>query len=585
MSKPAVLFFGLAVAFQLAFSLTAGEAEEKASVRFTTEHDVFIELTDGTRLAADIYLPVSGGPFPTILIRTPYSKEQMIVFGEAFASSGYAVVIQDVRGKWSSEGDIIPFVNEQRDGLDTIDWIVGQAWCNGSLGMWGSSYLSYSSFVVAAAGPPNLKALFCISGWLNGDKVNGPGGALHWGLILPWMVHEATQEKRSLADFDMDELFKFIPLKDVMASIGIDDPVWSNPDTLDVMDHPYSGISVPIFHVTGWNDFVYPAALEIYEEVSAASPHFQKLLVGPWAHDQVWTSFTRAGDEDFGDRSIMGMEQVNQLAVRWFDHWLKGVDTGVTGEPPVKVFVMGSNDWREFPDWPPASASYRQLYLDGDGHANGLEGDGTLSAVQPRGESPHDSFVFDPMNPVPTTGGANFHFFPDGFGIMDQLEVESRADVLVYTSGPLLEPVEVIGPVTVELYASTDGKDTDFTAKLVEVREDGYARNIVEGIVRASMRTSLEEPEPLEPGRIYNLSIDLGATAIVIRKNSRLRLEVSSSNFPKYDRNPNTGEASWTATEYRKALQKVYHSREYPSRVTLSVLITEGRDLGSILGG
>ncbi|UCG50727.1 MAG: CocE/NonD family hydrolase [Candidatus Latescibacterota bacterium] len=535
--------------------------------------DTRVPMSDGTQLASDLYLPESGAPFPTIVIRTPYGKDQMKVFAEFFATNGYAVVVQDVRGKWASEGEIVPFVDEQQDGVETLDWIVEQEWSNGDIGMWGSSYLSYCALTVAEAQHPALKTIFSNSGWLNGDKINSPGGALHWMLMLPWTLHEATLKTRSLQNYDLDELFRHVPLKDVMASVGINDPVWENPDTLSVMDvYDCSDIKIPIFHLTGWYDFVHPSALFVYETVRAATSHPQRLLVGPWVHDQLWTPYTQVGDQDLGDESVMGIEQLNGLALTWFDHWLKGAGDEVMTEPPIKLFVLGENKWHTFEEWPPRNVSYEPWFLTSGGNANTRHGDGELIA-KPSDETPGlDTFVFDPMDPVPTTGGANFHFFPDRLGIRDQREVEDRDDVLVYTSAPVTEELLVIGPVTAVIHVSTDGKDTDFTAKLVEIREDGYAANIVEGIIRASFRNSRDQADLLEPGRIYELKIDLGATALAIKPNHRIRLEISSSNFPKYDRNPNTGEHPWTAVEYRAAKQTVYHGSEHPSRVVLPVV-------------
>ena len=539
---------------------------------FIRHQDVMVMMSDSVALATDVYMPNDKGSFPTVLIRTPYGKKQNEIFANYFAENGYAVVVQDVRGKWSSAGEMIPFINEQTDGLGTLAWVESQPWCNGSIGMWGASYLSYCALAVAADTPASLKTIFCISGWLNGEKINNPGGALHWMLILTWMLHEATQKYRNLADFDINELFNYIPLQNVMASVGIDDPVFSNPDTLQSAPHEFSAIQIPIFHITGWYDFVYPAALNVYEQVSRHSHQFQKLMIGPWVHDQVWTTYTESGDENFGEKAAMGIDKLNRLAVRWFDRWLKNIDNGITSEPPVEVFHMGRNEWEQHSSWPPQEVTFEKWYITSDGSANSLNGDGVLANSPPKSKTPYDSFVFDPMDPVPTVGGANFHFFPDILGVKDQRPVEQRNDVLVYTSEPLGSDLDICGPIRGYIYVTTDAKDTDFTAKLVEVRQDGYACNIVEGIIRAAYRNSLEEPEFLEPGQIYQLNIDLGATAIRIEEGNSLRVEISSSNFPKYDRNPNTGEASWVATQYETANQTVYHDVEHPSHIILPVV-------------
>jgi putative CocE/NonD family hydrolase len=567
-SRSLRLFFLLSLMIIVSFA--------HADNNFLKEQDVTVMTSDSVALATDVYMPDEKGPFPTVFIRTAYGKTQYNIFANFFAVNGYAVVVQDIRGKWSSAGDMIPFISEQADGLQTLSWIEAQPWCDGNIGMWGASYLSYCALAVASSTPASLKTIFCISGWLNGENINSPGGALHWMLILTWTLHEATQKYRDIADYDIDELFNHTPLQNTMASVGIDDPVFSNPDTLGSVHHDFAGIQIPIFHITGWYDFVYPAALNVYEKVSGNSNHFQKLMIGPWTHDQVWTTYTQCGDEDFGEAAAMGIEKLNNLAVRWFDRWLKGIDNGITSEPPVEVFHMGRNQWEQYSRWPLQEVTSEQWYIASDGSANSLNGDGALTNSLPEYEHPYDSFVYDPMDPVPTLGGANFHFFTDILGVKDQRPIEQRSDVLVYTSEPLAADLDICGPVRVILYAATEAKDTDFTAKLVEVRRDGYARNIVEGIVRAGYRNSLDEHELLEPGEIYQLTIDLGATAIHIEEGHNLRLEISSSNFPKYDRNPNTGEASWVAIRYETASQKVYHDSGHPSHIVLPVIRSAG---------
>jgi putative CocE/NonD family hydrolase len=540
--------------------------------------DLMVMTSDSIRLSTDLYLPAEKGPFPVILIRTAYGKSNNARFAQFFVSKGYAVVIQDVRGKWGSEGDMVPFVSEQKDGLETLNWITSQVWCNGSVGMWGASYLAHCALAVAAANPPALKTVFNMSGWLNGDKINNPGGALHWMLILTWMLHEATQKYRDLGSYEIDDLFRYIPLKDAMASVGIDDPVFSNPDTLDAARYDYKDIQIPIFHITGLYDFVSPSALTVFREVSAHTDRYQKLMVGPWVHDQVWSTYTKVGDTDFGRKMAMGFKRINQLALRWFDHWLKGKESGITAERPVEVFIMGQNEWMEFDHWPPAGTFIQEWYLGSGGNANTASGDGVLSMNLSKQAEAADQFLFDPMNPVPTLGGANFHFFPEKLGIRDQRQIEQRPDVLVYTSEPLEQDLLICGDIEVVLFASTEARDTDFTAKLVEVRPDGYAGNVVEGIIRASMRNSLTDPELLEPGEIYELRLDLGAAANRIKAGHRLRVEISSSNFPKYDRNPNTGEHPWEATRYIKTSQTIYHDRNHPSRIVLPVLSTTGTE-------
>lgn len=557
-----VLFF-----ISLLFSTTSF-AQQTCS-----KQTIKLPLSDGVHLGTDIFLPATGTSFPVILIRTPYGKFQKSEFAEYWARHGYAVVLQDTRGKWTSEGQYVPFKNEHNDGLQTLDWIKQQKWCNGEIGMYGSSYMSFCALTFAAAKHPALKSIFNISGWLKGEKINSPGGALHLMLALPWILHEETLQKRSLNDYELEELFYYLPLKDVFSSIGIESKLWTEPEIVMQLNKNLSAadIDIPVFHITGWNDFVYKSALDVYADVQNNSNQLQKLLIGPWFHDQYYTEYGEVGDEDFGVESTMGVARLQELSLRWFDHTLKGIDNGINRDPKVEVFVMGKNQWQSLSEWPPTAVSYQKWYLSSETGANTLHGDGRLSPAPPTRDGV-DSFVFNPANPVPTDGGVNFHFLLDILGIKDQREIEEREDVLVYTSQPFPETIELVGPIKVVFHAASEGVDTDFTAKLVEVRESGYARIIEDGIIRGRYRHSLDSEEMMKPGKVYRFSIDLGATAIQIKKNHRLRLEISSSNFPKYDRNPNSGENPVEATILKSVRQQIYHGKSYPSYVFLPIV-------------
>jgi len=537
---------------------------------------VNITMKDGTNLASDIYIPTEGDEHPTILIRTPYGKQQHVYEGEYFAFNGYAVVIQDTRGKWDSEGEYLPFLNEKDDGIETIEWISEQEWSNGDLGMWGSSYLSYCAIVAATDNPPALKTIFVISGWLDGKKVINPGGTMHLMLNLAWILHEETQRVRSIRNYDLVELFEYLPLVDVFNSIGIDSKIWTPDYDIRTLNETMTAtqINIPIFHVSGWNDFVCNSALEVYNQTSFESSNQNKLLIGPWFHDQLQTDYTEVGDEDFSPESIMGRGNLCKLSIDWFDHILKEKNPKLDNEPDVKLFVMGENKWKEFDQWPPEDIKYQKLYLSSTNGANTSNGDGKLS-LNFSDISASDTFIFDPMNPVPTYGGANFHFFLHTIGVKDQSEIEERDDVLVYTTEVLTDTLYIIGPLELALFASSEGPDTDFTAKLVEVRENGYVRIIQEGIIRTSYRNSLTNRDMLEPGQVYEFRIDMGATAIQIPTGSRLGVEISSSNFPKYDRNPNTGEDAFKAKNLEAVKQTIYHGNKYPSYLLLPVLDAE----------
>jgi putative CocE/NonD family hydrolase len=538
-----------------------------------TKENVMITLEDGVNLSTDLYFPAEGSMHPAILIRTPYGKHQHEHEGEYWSSNGYVVVIQDTRGKWDSDGEFIPFLHERSDGLETVDWIIGQDWSTGEVGLWGSSYLSYCAIAIATAGHEAVKTMFIISGWLQGDKIINPGGSMHLMLNLAWILHEETQRVRSIQKYDMEELFQYLPLHDVFSSIGIDSKIWTRDQDIRNMNTEYSAsqIDIPVFHVSGWNDFVCNAALDVYDEISNNSVKTNKLLIGPWFHDQLQTDFTEAGDEDFGPESALGREKLKALSLNWFDHIIHQEPLTEEMETDVRLFLMGANKWVNHDSWPPENVEYQKWYLSSQEGANSSAGDGRLSQEVPGRTNP-DTFVFDPYNPVPTHGGANFHFFLHTIGVKDQSGIEEREDVLVFTSDSLKEDIAVVGPIKVILHAATEGRDTDFTAKLVELKENGYARIIQEGIIRASYRKSTTERELLEPGTVYEMEIDLGATATQIPSGSRIRVEISSSNFPKYDRNPNTGEDAFKADKLEKAKQSVYHDRDHPSYLILPVI-------------
>jgi putative CocE/NonD family hydrolase len=541
-----------------------------------TEETVRIPMRDAVELAATLVRPPGDGPHETILVRTPYGRQQHLKEARFWAENGYAVVVQDTRGKWESDGEYMPFLDEHFDGVDTLEWIVAKSWSSGRVGMWGSSYLAFCQFVLASSGASVLKSILPISGWLHDEGQIICGGANHIMLSIPWILHEETQTRRSLADYEIDDLFEHLPLIDAFQSIGLDSKIWNREfDFTPLRTHSAADIAIPALHMTGWNDFVCEAALRVHEQAGTGRASAgQKLVVGPWAHDQFWTTYTEVGDEDFGPESAMGRERLMELSLEWFDRTLGPDPPDLEDWPAARVFVMGANEWRNFDTWPPAKARNRALHLGSSKGANSSAGDGTLS-TEPPAVSGTDVYSFDPMNPVPTYGGANMHFMMHLVGVKDQRDIEERDDVLVYTTPPLAEPWEIIGPVRAVLYASTEGRDTDFTAKLVEVRRDGYARIIEEGIIRVSYRNGIEKRELLEPGRVYRLTVELGVTAIEIPRGSRIRLEVSSSNFPKYDRNPNTGEDALEARTLLPVTQTVHHGGSHRSHVLLPVLERE----------
>jgi putative CocE/NonD family hydrolase len=533
-----------------------------------------VAMRDGVRLSTNAYVPSEHGRFPTILVRTPYNKDSAYSAGyQAFVDHGYAVVLQDVRGRYASEGAFQPLTQEISDGDDTLNWIARQTWSDGKVGMIGGSYSGITQWKAALSGNPHLKAIFpVVSGWDEyRDRYYSTGGAFKLGYRLEWLA-ENLRAPGYHQDFAKFVLHLPIRSADVKA-LGWTSPLWR-----DVMDHPaydafwkavstrdhINKVHVPVFSVGGWYDNFVESDLEAYQSLHK-NGGLNRIVIGPWPHNM---SIPFEGI-DLGPESQVG---VRSLQIAWFDQWLKGKDSALLSKQPIQFFVMGANKWREEREWPPEAAKPMDFYLQSGGKANSLTGDGAL-ADKPGHKSPFDTFEFDPAHPVPTRGGSvccNPKVFP--WGPFDQRVVEERKDVLIYSTKPLKDPVEVAGPVKVALWVSTNVKDTDFTAKLVDVFPDGTARNLTDGILRLRYRDSLEKPELAKPGELYRIVVDAGPTSNVFLKGHRIRLEVSSSNFPRFDRNPNTGALIADATRFAKANQIVFHDAAHPSALTLLVI-------------
>ena len=533
------------------------------------EKNVPMQTRDGITLRADVYRPDAPGRFPVLLSRLPYDKNGRRRPGDIdpFVERGYVVVIQDTRGRFASEGDYYPLVWEAQDGYDAVEWAARLPYADGQVGTMGQSYLGATQYLLAPARPPHLKASFPVSAPADFDQcwIYHTGGAFELGWQIPYAILMArdTIARRGLTEKLLPELERALaPAETPWAPPLSPDayrrlPVMGWGDLLapvagyvaDYLREPNAGprsarvdvgarhgeIDVPMYHVTSWYDIFLHGGLANFcglrqgamtERARAA----QKLLIGPWAHLFPYTNptSTGTGDAEFGAAALIG---IHDIQLRWFDHWLKGVDTGILDEPPVKIFVMGENRWRDEHEWPLARTRYTPYYLHSDGRANTAAGDGVLSPHAP-GVEPPDQFVYDPADPVPTRGGNTLII---AMGVQDQRPVEARADVLVYTSDVVTAPLEITGPITVTLHAATSARDTDFTAKLVDVRADGYAQNLADGIVRARYRDSRETPSFVTPGEVSRFSIDLWATSHVFLPGHRLRVEISSSNFPRFD--------------------------------------------------
>jgi putative CocE/NonD family hydrolase len=550
------------------------------SVRF--RQNIRVPMRDGISLSTDLYLPEGHGPFPVMVSRTPYDNtlEWLVAKGRRLADTGYAVAIQDVRGRFDSEGTYEPFRDEGPDGADTVAWLAAQPWSSGKVGMFGRSYSGWTQWTTATEDAPALKAI--APRVMATDLHQGlvwRGGAFNLGVLLTWGLNTSGRTMQELAPIDWVEAFRALPLADTADEAAQDLRFWR-----DWVGHPakdayweavdyerrHAEMDVPALVMGGWYDLYADDVFRQFAALRAtngAARHSQ-VIVGPWPH--LLSASTTTGSLDFGARSMLDLEAAE---LRFMDRWLRDEPNGAEDDPPVRLFVMGSNRWRDAAEWPLAGTDWQRWHLHSAGAANTLAGDGALGRAAPATDETPDRFTYDPAHPVPTNGGGNCctpELVP--WGPYDQRDLEMRTDVLCYTSEPLAADLEVIGPVRLELWASTDGPDTDWTGKLVDVWPSGRAINLCDGILRARFRDGPREERPLTPGEPTRYDIDLMVTGNTFRAGHRIRLEVSSSNFPRFDRNPNTGAPIGTSAETRVARQTVLHDAAHPSALILPVI-------------
>jgi uncharacterized protein len=570
------------------------------------ERDVRVPMRDGTRLTADIWRPDTDQPVPVLVSRTPYGKDMLTLMSAPaeLAAAGFAVVLQDCRGRFGSEGEWGYVRCEVDDGYDTVEWAAAQPWSNGRVGMFGASYMGYTQWLAAVARPPHLEVIApeCCAAdyWVASFD---SGGTFRLALRLGWtasvvasmapgwgiedprldklrqafletraaMIAQdpaAVRTARETAKSLLDEVYRTRPIKDndlwygratwlgeIFDHESRDDSNWRrvNPAT------HYAALDLPAVHVGGWYDIHLDGVLRNFTGMARQAPtarsrQAQRLVVGPWSH---WTPMLPVvGDIDFGPEAVL---DTTRLRLEWFRHWLQ--DQAEADWAPVRIFVMGANTWRDEQEWPLARTEYTPWYL---------RQDGSLTPERPGiGEEFH-RFTYDPHEPAPTLGGRLLGT-GEVAGPVVQDGLEGRADVLVYTSSPLAEPLELTGPVRAELWAATDAPDTDFTAVLVDVHPDGHGWNLCEGAVRARHSGV---GGPLVPGAVYRFTIDLIATSVLLPAGHRLRLQVSSSSFPEWEPNPNTGRPIGLDgdTDLRPAHQSIYHDAHHPSHVVLPVI-------------
>jgi len=591
-----------------------GPPPPKYEVR--VERSVMAPLRDGVRLSTDLYFPVGvEGKLPVILIRTPYNKK--LLYTKAwgpqayvFAGQGYVVAVQDVRGRYESEGKYFFSGNEPRDGYDATDWLAKHPRSTGKIGTYGCSYLGEVQYQQARLRHPNLTAMIPQGAGPTKYRYFGvtSGGALELAVTAGWFYIQGTNvfyrppagmsreefletvdlfnPAPLLPDKDLTGFWRTLPIVDILrkaggppsdyravASHGPGDVWWDSLGYVRDDDR----FDVPALHINSWYDMGVAETIKLFNllRTNAESPRGrdnQYAVISPVTHclSERMTAPTIVGDRDMGDARF----DYWNLYVKWFDHWLKGVDNGVTRMPKMQFYEMGRNRWRGEDQWPLGRTVYTDYYLHSGGRANSRWGDGVLSERPPAPE-PADTFVYDPASPVPTSGGTLCSACAAGQardGGVDQSEIEARHDVLVYTTAPLAQGLEVTGPIEATFYLSSSAKDTDLTAKLVDVYPDGRAFNIQEGIRRVRYRNSFERPELMTPGTVYEVRVELFTTSNYFGPGHRIRLEVSSSNFPRFERNLNTGGRNFDETSWISATNAIHHSRRYPSRVRLPVI-------------
>ncbi|MBE8516024.1 CocE/NonD family hydrolase [Amycolatopsis sp. H6(2020)] len=568
--------------------------------------DVRIAMRDGVALAANVWR-LAEGKGPTLLVRLPYGKDVLGLGHDlmpnvlALLEAGYALVVQDCRGTNRSEGEFVPHQADRADGEDTLAWIAGQPWSDGRVGMYGPSYLGMVQWEAAATDSPVLKAIApCVTSI---DNYEAPwysaGGALSLSLVTSWNTAMYTADaQRSLAlgegsPSQVQELFQALltqeSLNEVLPTAEV--PVlaaygkWWD----DWMAHPshdgywdameltpeLKNVTAPALNIGGWYDLYIGQTVRTFTTArqnagSTQAREGQRLIIGPWDHRSTSGVYP---DRSFGAMAAPQLMRLTDLHVKFFDYWVKGDTTALDGSPRVKIFVMGIDQWRDEQDWPLPDTTWTDFHLGSAGHANTAGGDGVLT-TEPATVAEHDTYLYDPRRPVPTAGGACLPMTPGFGGPVDQRTVAGREDVLCFTGPVLEEPVEVTGPVSVKLFVSSSAVDTDFTAKLVDVFPDGKAINLCDGILRARYRNGLATEELMEPGTVYEITVDMTATSNVFLPGHRIRVDVSSSNFPRYDRNTNTGGAIARETEAQMvpAINHIHHGPEHPSRLVLPII-------------
>lgn len=541
-----------------------------------------IPMRDGVQLIADLYLPEQEGSYPTLVSRTPYGRSSDVTIDNSkyYAAHGYAVLIVDVRGRGDSEGEFVPYRNEGMDGYDTIEWAAAQPWSNGQVGTTGGSYLARIQWLTALQQPPHLKAMIA--------TVCPSDPFVEWPTGIPtphhlcWLFLTSGRVMQNMHALDWHSIYDHLPLLTMEERTGREIPMWREEFEHVGLDDwwkhiayqdKFEELNLPVLHVSGWYDDEQVGTPLNYIGMStgAKTAHAranQRMIMGPWDHGVNRSS--KLGSVEFGPSAVIDLRA---QFVRFFDRWLKGEDNGLDREPNVSLFVMGENKWRQEQEYPLARTEWTRFYLHSGGNANSRFGDGHLHTDAPTcaGDAVEasDRYLYDPSRPFPflTDGTSSQIGGPDDYAALEQ-----RADVLVYSTEVLEADTEVTGPISMELFASSSAVDTDFMVKLLDVHPNGFVQRLTDGMVRARFRNGMEREELIVPGDIYRYEVDCWHLSHVFLKGHRLRVEITSSAFPKYDRNLNTGAPLGRTAEMVTAEQTIWHDAVHPSALLLPII-------------
>lgn len=562
-----------------AFILTSVLLATSAFAEVITE-TISVSMRDGIKLTTDVYRDDAVTKAPVILTRTPYDRTKQKATGERWAKAGYVFIAQDCRGKFGSAGDFAPYNNEGQDGYDTIEWITGQPWCSGRVGMMGGSYVGAVQWQAAAENPPGLAVIAPQATWSSFYRNLYLGGSVRLSLITGWIAGN-TPKPEGVKPADMSEALMRLPLGEVDSAIGWDMPwldaflthpkpdgFWTRLDLTSRLPE----LQLPALHVVGYYDYFSRESVGNFMimQKQAHDPKTrqqQRLILGPWDHGSVGK--TKVAEVEFGPDAAV---DTFALQLDWFDRHLKQ-DPAAQAKPfpPVRYFSMGDNVWHDAQTWPPEGFTATSFYLHSEGKANTRQGNGRITRTAATQDETPDTFRADPAKPTPANPITEARPIKAAvWGPVDQSATEDRDDVLVYSSEPMTEPLTFAGNAEAKLHVSTDTPDADWAVKLIDVHPDGFAQNIARGILRGRYRNSLLKPELMQPGKVYEITVDLGPVAATIAKGHQLRVDISGADFPLYDRNPNTDEGIH-GNKTAIATEQVHHKTGALSRIVLPV--------------